>query len=65
LHLCHAAPIEIYCDEAIAADPGLANDFESDKLAALHFLKGQVMKLSKGKANPALADEILERKHNA
>jgi Asp-tRNA(Asn)/Glu-tRNA(Gln) amidotransferase B subunit len=26
------------------------------------FLKGQVMKLSKGKANPALAGEILERK---
>ena len=30
--------------------------------AALNFLKGQVMKLSKGKANPNLAGEILERK---
>jgi aspartyl-tRNA(Asn)/glutamyl-tRNA(Gln) amidotransferase subunit B len=28
----------------------------------LNFLKGQVMKLSKGKANPGLAGEILERK---
>jgi Asp-tRNA(Asn)/Glu-tRNA(Gln) amidotransferase B subunit len=28
----------------------------------LHFLKGQVMKLSKGNANPALAGEILEKK---
>jgi aspartyl-tRNA(Asn)/glutamyl-tRNA(Gln) amidotransferase subunit B len=28
---------------------------------ALNFLKGQVMRLSKGKANPALAGEISER----
>ena len=54
--------IEKFCDEAIAANPGPANDFKSGKVAALNFLKGQVMKLSKGKANPALAGEILERK---
>jgi aspartyl-tRNA(Asn)/glutamyl-tRNA(Gln) amidotransferase subunit B len=54
--------IEKFCDEAIAANPGPANDFRSGKAAALNFLKGQVMKLSKGKANPALAGEILERK---
>jgi len=30
--------------------------------AALNFLKGEVMKLSKGKANPNLVGEILERK---
>ena len=46
-------------EEAIAANPGPANDFKSGKVAALNFLKGQVMKLSKGKANPALAGEIL------
>lgn len=54
--------IEKLCDEVIAANPGPANDFRSGKAAALNFLKGQVMKLSKGKANPALAGEILERK---
>ena len=54
--------IEKFCDEAIAANPGPANDFKSGKAAALNFLKGQVMKLSKGKANPALAGEILEKK---
>jgi len=54
--------IEKFCDEAIAANPGPANDFKSGKVAALNFLKGQVMKLSKGKANPALAGEILEKK---
>jgi aspartyl-tRNA(Asn)/glutamyl-tRNA(Gln) amidotransferase subunit B len=54
--------IERFCDEVIAANPGPANDFKSGKAAALNFLKGQVMKLSKGKANPALVGEILERK---
>ena len=54
--------IEKFCDEAIAANPGPANDFKAGKVAALNFLKGQVMKLSKGKANPALVGEILERK---
>jgi aspartyl-tRNA(Asn)/glutamyl-tRNA(Gln) amidotransferase subunit B len=54
--------IEKFCDEAIAANPGPANDFRSGKVAALNFLKGQVMKLSKGKANPAVVGEILERK---
>ena len=54
--------IEAYCDQAIAANPGPAADFKSGKSAALNFLKGQVMKLSKGKANPSLIGEILERK---
>jgi aspartyl-tRNA(Asn)/glutamyl-tRNA(Gln) amidotransferase subunit B len=57
-----AGAIEKLCDEAIAANPGPAADYKAGKAAALNFLKGQVMKLSKGKANPALAGEILERK---
>ncbi len=57
--------IEALCDQAIAANPGPAADFRAGKAAALNFLKGQVMKLSKGKANPALAGEILERKLKA
>ncbi|HMP82298.1 MAG TPA: Asp-tRNA(Asn)/Glu-tRNA(Gln) amidotransferase subunit GatB [Verrucomicrobiota bacterium] len=54
--------IEKLCDEAIAANPGPAADFKAGKTAALNFLKGQVMKLSKGKANPGVVGEILERK---
>jgi aspartyl-tRNA(Asn)/glutamyl-tRNA(Gln) amidotransferase subunit B len=57
-----AGAIEKFCDEAIAANPGPVADFKAGKAAALNFLKGQVMKLSKGKANPALAGDILERK---
>jgi aspartyl-tRNA(Asn)/glutamyl-tRNA(Gln) amidotransferase subunit B len=60
-----AGAIEAFCDQAIAANPGPAADFRAGKAAALNFLKGQVMKLSKGKANPALAGEILEKKLRA
>ncbi len=56
--------IETFCDEAIAANPKSVADYKAGKVAALNALKGQVMKLSKGKANPALAGEILERKLN-
>ena len=54
--------IEKLCDEAIAANPNPVADYKAGKVAALKSLKGQVMKLSKGKANPALVGEILERK---
>ena len=54
--------IEALCDEAIAANPNPVADYRAGKVAALNSLKGQVMKLSKGKANPAVVGEILERK---
>ena len=62
LQVSDTGAIEKFCDDAIAANPGPAADFKAGKVAALNFLKGQVMKLSKGKANPALVGEILERK---
>jgi aspartyl-tRNA(Asn)/glutamyl-tRNA(Gln) amidotransferase subunit B len=57
-----ASAIEKYCDEAIAANPGPVADYRAGKAPALNRLKGHVMKLSKGKANPALVGEILERR---
>ena len=60
--LSDVAVIEGYCDQVIAANPQSVQDFRAGKTAALNFLKGQVMKLSKGKANPATVGELLERK---
>ncbi len=54
--------IEHLCDEAIAANPRSAEDYRNGKTAALNFLKGQVMKLSRGKANPAVVGKLLEEK---
>ncbi len=60
--LSDAATIEKWCDEVIAAYPGPVNEYRAGKAGAINFLKGQVMKLSKGRANPVMVGEILERK---
>jgi aspartyl-tRNA(Asn)/glutamyl-tRNA(Gln) amidotransferase subunit B len=60
--LSDTGAIETFCDQAIAANPKPAADFKAGNVASLNFLKGQVMKLSKGQANPQLVGEILERK---
>ena len=53
--------IERLCAEVIAAHPKPAADFRAGNVASLNFLKGKVMQLSRGKANPQLAGQILER----
>ena len=60
--LSDTAAIEALAEQVIAANPKPAADFKSGNAASLNFLKGQLMKLSKGKANPRLAGEILERR---
>ena len=60
--LSDTGALESIVDEVIAKNPKPAADFRAGNAASLNFLKGQVMKLSKGKANPQLAGEILERK---
>jgi aspartyl-tRNA(Asn)/glutamyl-tRNA(Gln) amidotransferase subunit B len=36
-------------------------EFRAGKVASINFLKGQVMKLSQGKANPALVGDLLTK----
>ncbi|MBO5723161.1 MAG: Asp-tRNA(Asn)/Glu-tRNA(Gln) amidotransferase GatCAB subunit B, partial [Lentisphaeria bacterium] len=49
-------------DQAIAANPAQVEQFKAGNPKVLQFLVGQVMKLSKGKANPKLVSEILTSK---
>jgi aspartyl-tRNA(Asn)/glutamyl-tRNA(Gln) amidotransferase subunit B len=60
--LSDASAIEELCEQVIAANPKPVADFKAGNSASLNFLKGEVMKLSKGKANPQLVGEIFERK---
>jgi aspartyl-tRNA(Asn)/glutamyl-tRNA(Gln) amidotransferase subunit B len=62
--LSDVSAIEAFCDEVIAANPKPVADFKAGNVASLNFLKGQVIRMSKGKANPQLAGQILERKLN-
>ncbi|MGH9648500.1 MAG: Asp-tRNA(Asn)/Glu-tRNA(Gln) amidotransferase subunit GatB, partial [Bryobacteraceae bacterium] len=45
--------------EVIAANPKQVEQYKSGKTAVLGFLVGQVMKASKGQANPAAVNELL------
>jgi aspartyl-tRNA(Asn)/glutamyl-tRNA(Gln) amidotransferase subunit B len=54
------AQLRIWCSTVIADNPKPADDYRKGKFAALNSLKGQVMKLSKGKANIVLVGAILE-----
>ncbi|MDR2154443.1 MAG: Asp-tRNA(Asn)/Glu-tRNA(Gln) amidotransferase subunit GatB [Burkholderiaceae bacterium] len=51
--------LEKMVDEAIAANPGNVAQFKAGKDKAFNALVGQVMKASKGKANPAQVNELL------
>jgi aspartyl-tRNA(Asn)/glutamyl-tRNA(Gln) amidotransferase subunit B len=54
--------IEAAVDEAIKANPRSVEDYRRGKKAALQFLVGQVMRQSRGKANPSMVQQSLERK---
>jgi len=54
--------IEEAVDKVIAAQPKVVGDFRAGKQQAAGFLVGQVMKETKGKANPQLVNEILKKK---
>ena len=54
--------IEETVSQVLAANPQAIADFKGGKETALKFLVGQVMKATRGRANPQLANELLERK---
>jgi aspartyl-tRNA(Asn)/glutamyl-tRNA(Gln) amidotransferase subunit B len=54
--------IEKVVDQVMAENPKSVEDYRSGKAAALKHLIGQVMRSSKGKANPQLVGELLEKK---
>jgi aspartyl-tRNA(Asn)/glutamyl-tRNA(Gln) amidotransferase subunit B len=60
--LSDESALEALCDRVIAENQKSVADFRSGNAASLNFLKGQVMKLSGGKANPKIIGEILQRK---
>jgi aspartyl-tRNA(Asn)/glutamyl-tRNA(Gln) amidotransferase subunit B len=54
--------IEAIVDEVLAANARQVEDYRAGKEKAFNSLVGQVMKASKGKANPAQVNEALKRK---
>ena len=57
--------IEKIVGDVLAANPKSVEEFRAGKEKAFNALVGQVMKASKGKANPAQVNEILKKKLGA
>jgi aspartyl-tRNA(Asn)/glutamyl-tRNA(Gln) amidotransferase subunit B len=54
--------IERFVDEVVAANAKVVADYRAGKTNVMGFLVGQVMKNSRGKADPALVNELLKKK---
>jgi len=57
-----AGAIEKIVDEVLAANPKSVEEFRAGKEKAFNALVGQVMKATKGKANPQQVNELLRRR---
>jgi aspartyl-tRNA(Asn)/glutamyl-tRNA(Gln) amidotransferase subunit B len=56
-----AKELETIVVQVIAANAPAVADFKQGKEQALKFLVGQVMKATKGQANPQMLNELLRR----
>jgi aspartyl-tRNA(Asn)/glutamyl-tRNA(Gln) amidotransferase subunit B len=56
-----ASALEAAVRSAIESNPAAVADYRSGKTTAINFLKGQVMKATRGAANPAVAEELLRQ----
>ncbi|NNE90660.1 MAG: Asp-tRNA(Asn)/Glu-tRNA(Gln) amidotransferase subunit GatB [Verrucomicrobiales bacterium] len=54
-----SSEVDTFIDQAIAANPGPAGEVAEGNDRAANFLTGQVMKLSRGKANPKQVTEAI------
>ena len=60
--LTDASAIEKLIDEVIAANPKQVEQYRAGKKTVAGFFVGQVMRASKGQANPALLNELVAKK---
>jgi aspartyl-tRNA(Asn)/glutamyl-tRNA(Gln) amidotransferase subunit B len=56
------AAIEKFVDDVLAANAKSVADYKAGKTNVAGFLVGQIMKASRGKADPALVQELLKKK---
>jgi len=57
--------LEAMIDAVIAASPKQVEGYKAGKVTLMGFFVGQVMKASKGQANPALLNELIKKKLDA
>jgi len=59
LQVSDASSLKAIVDKVIKDNASVVTDYKNGKIAALQFLLGQCMKLSKGSGNPELLKRLL------
>ncbi len=62
IQMSDTGELESIAEDVLARNSKAVEDFRSGKTQVIGFLVGQMMKATKGKANPALAKALLEKK---
>lgn len=62
VQISDSSAIEKAVDDVIAANPAEVEAYRGGKTKLISFFVGQIMRATKGKANPALVNELLEKK---
>ncbi|WMW66147.1 Asp-tRNA(Asn)/Glu-tRNA(Gln) amidotransferase subunit GatB [Nitratidesulfovibrio liaohensis] len=62
VQISDTSAIETAVDEAIAENPAEVEAYKGGKTKLISFFMGQIMHKTKGKANPALVTELLQKK---
>ncbi len=62
LQISDRGSLEKIADQVISNNPGPVEQYKAGEQKVMGFLVGQVMKESKGQANPPLVNEILKKK---
>lgn len=62
VQISDTSAIEKAVDEVIAANPSEVEAYKGGKTKLISFFVGQIMRVTKGKANPALVNELLAKK---
>lgn len=62
VQISDTSALETAVDEVIAANPAEVEAYRGGKTKLISFFVGQIMRATKGKANPALVNELLAKK---
>ena len=62
VQISDTSALEAAVDEVIAANPAEVEAYRGGKTKLISFFVGQIMRATKGKANPALVNELLAKK---
>jgi aspartyl-tRNA(Asn)/glutamyl-tRNA(Gln) amidotransferase subunit B len=65
LQVSDEGELESYIKQVIGENQKSVTDYKAGKKSAIMYLVGQVMRLSKGKANPKIVKELLEKELEA